>query len=133
MTPKQYAESLKLLAEFYDDVPDDFPVPYVANSFNCYIKVFNNKAEQLAQAIKVTQILGGIEKEYFDNFAYLKRKFGELELQFVLDRDAVCTRKVVGTKVVPEQTLPARIEEIVEWDCHPLLQPPGIVAETSAT
>jgi hypothetical protein len=54
-------------------------------------------------------------------------------LQFSVDREAVCQRKVVGTRTIPEQVIPseyvaervipAHEEEIVVWDCEPVLKP----------
>ena len=42
----------------------------------------------------------------------------EITISYNCDREAVCVKKVVGTKVVPAYTSPERIEEIVEWDCQ---------------
>jgi hypothetical protein len=42
------------------------------------------------------------------------------EITYYVKREAVCTKKVIGTKEVPEQVIPARTEEIVEWDCEPI-------------
>ena len=42
------------------------------------------------------------------------------DLNYFCKREAVCTKRVVGTKEVPEQVIPARTEEVVEWDCTPV-------------
>ena len=42
----------------------------------------------------------------------------EITISYNCDREAVCVKKVVGTKVVPAHTTPERIEEVVEWDCQ---------------
>jgi len=41
-------------------------------------------------------------------------------IMYYVKREAVCTRRVVGTKEIPEQIVPARTEEVVEWDCEPV-------------
>lgn len=41
-------------------------------------------------------------------------------IEYSADREAVCVKKVVGTKVVPAKTTPERTEEIVEWECEPV-------------
>lgn len=58
---------------------------------------------------------------------------GEPELVFsregytvTVKRDAVCTRRVVGTETITEPAVEAQAErtverEIVEWDCSPIL------------
>jgi len=40
-----------------------------------------------------------------------------IELTYQVNREAVCTRKVVGYEDVPERVTPAYRKEIVEWDC----------------
>ena len=72
------------------------------------------------------------KKEYKGELFALIRDFGPIKLKAVFYRNAVCTRRVVGTKEVgteiiparltPEQVIPAHTREIVEWDCESILQ-----------
>jgi hypothetical protein len=41
-------------------------------------------------------------------------------VNYYADRNAVCTAKVVGQKVVPAHTTPERVEDVVEWECAKL-------------
>lgn len=46
----------------------------------------------------------------------------------------ICERKVVGKKIIPQQYIPARVieaheEEIVEWECRPILAARKATAE----
>lgn len=43
-----------------------------------------------------------------------------ISFNYYADREAVCTKKVVGHKVVPATSSPARVEEVIEWDCNPV-------------
>lgn len=63
-----------------------------------------------------------IVKKYDDDKYSLTLKTPYWELVYRCDRDAVCKRIVKGTKVipahtVPEQEIPERVEEDVEWVC----------------
>jgi len=40
-----------------------------------------------------------------------------IELTYQVNREAVCTRRVVGYEDVPERVTPAYRRELVEWDC----------------
>lgn len=64
-----------------------------------------------------TKALGKAEKRWGDYYIDVARKFGPITLEFTINKGAVCERIVTGTKEVPEQLLPARTEEIVEWKC----------------
>ena len=44
----------------------------------------------------------------------------DVTIRYYANREAVCTKKVVGYKDIPEKVTPARREEIVEWDCEPV-------------
>ena len=69
-----------------------------------------------------------VRKEYGGSYFRAYVEFGDLEYKVVCERDAVCTRRVIGTQMVTKQVPPEgqwterEVEEdIVEWDCHPLL------------
>jgi hypothetical protein len=54
-----------------------------------------------------------VRKDYtYDDFNIYVKISDDLELNFYSTRKAVCTKRVVGTKVIPATT-----REIVEWDC----------------
>jgi len=88
--------------------------------------------------IKEFARIGGWQKKYEGNYFDLERTFSEspmVRLILTTKRDQVCERKVVGTRVVekPDEDFirQARkdaplvnvVEEVVEWECHPLLAP----------
>tara|TARA_Y100001949_G_scaffold167617_1_gene165466 strand:+ start:958 stop:1413 length:456 start_codon:yes stop_codon:yes gene_type:complete len=81
----------------------------------------------------------GVEKEYNSSTMNLDLVFGDLnrrghpggDFKYTIhcERDQVCTKRVVGTKMVMKSVPPEgewtdveEEEEIVEWDCHPLLE-----------
>lgn len=67
----------------------------------------------------VRALPGKVEKEHFGNSFQISKRFNEhVEVTFAASRDAVCTKKVVGTESVPERTVPAYEREIVEWECN---------------
>lgn len=72
---------------------------------------------------KAAKTLGVAQKQYSNNYFDLIRKFGPIKLEITTPRRNICERKVVGTREIEEQVIPARIEEIVEWECYdPLLR-----------
>lgn len=119
MLPKEYTKSLRLIARFLDNVPENFPIPDDTTLSHSFWSI--DKASQAAEAIRITQELGNCKKEYSENALYLKREFGQLTLSYILSREAVCTRKVTGTRFVEAISYPAHHEDIVEWICNPLL------------
>jgi hypothetical protein len=69
--------------------------------------------------------MGTVEKEADDSFFMLRKNFGSIQLEVNWWREQVCERVKVGEKVIPEQILPAKSEEIIpehvenvyEWKC----------------
>lgn len=104
------------IAKFYTEHPDA-PVPY--RPLTEYIWITGTPEQYKA--------IGAGEKEYADdNFFFCVELIpGELTLTFAAARENVCTKRVVGTKIVPEyiqqgtpsKVIPAHTEEIIEWDC----------------
>lgn len=43
-----------------------------------------------------------------------------IKVRYHAPRDAVCTKRIVGTKVIPAKMIPESIEEVYEWDCEPV-------------
>ena len=46
--------------------------------------------------------------------------FGPLTLTALIEQSAVCTARIVGTKVLP--AMPERMIDVLEWDCAPILE-----------
>jgi hypothetical protein len=68
---------------------------------------------------KLAKALAPCEKDYSNHSFNLKRKFGKyVSVTLNTSRENVCERKVVGTKEIEAQIIPARTEEIVEWECR---------------
>lgn len=101
------------LAHWYEAHPE---VPLPDLTVNNYVV---SDFEATARA------LGSFEKVYSDDLFTIKKMFGPIKAQFFFMREQVCTKRVVGKRSVPAQTIeiPARDEEIVEWDCEPVLAP----------
>lgn len=66
-----------------------------------------------------------VEKEYYDDEFTVKVILEEgdkynrdIYVKYIANRQVACTKKVVGTKVIPEEIIPATTEEVVEWDCR---------------
>ena len=118
MTPKHYAKSLRLIAEWYEHQVESMPVPY---DFTGVVLYWEDEKAQAAQAIEIAHALGDAEKVHQNEYLTIQRKFGELYLKFLFKRGDVCTRRVVGKEEVPEHIVAAYTKEIVEWDCHPIL------------
>ena len=72
-------------------------------------------------------------EKYADEHSYrLTVPFGEtVKAQFYSQREKVCTKKLVGTKIVPakaeevviREAVPEHEEPIYEWDCPVLMAP----------
>lgn len=65
-----------------------------------------------------------VEKDYSDSFS-LKIEIPvagqrSVTIRYSASREAVCTKKVVGTETIPEKIVPAQTKEIVEWECEPI-------------
>lgn len=83
-----------------------------------------------AELIAGARAFGQSEKIYSNDYFTLRKAFpGGIHLDFFCDRAKVCERRVVGQRTVPEHVIPAQaetvvpehVEDIVEWDCVPLL------------
>ena len=126
MTSKEFVDGLRQIADWYEQHPD-FPLPHLCDAGMDIFRV--NSADELAQAART---LGTVEKFTIGDALYgIRRTFGALRLQIIVDRAVVCTRRVVGIEEVPETVTPAHTREIVEWDCHSLLKAEAADAEAA--
>ena len=99
LSNEQLVETLRAMADFYESHPlAPAPMDLGYGWMNCYMHA--SDAKEILQSAR---------------------------------REAVCQRKVVGTRIIPAQTVPSSYteekfipeheEEIVEWDCSPVLAP----------
>lgn len=99
----EYVRDLRALADWIED--SSLPVPGFLHVY-AYV---TTAAEFRAAARQ----MGVATKEFSDNYASLVKRFGpSLAYEVYVAREQVCTKIVVGQKVVPERT-----EELVAWQC----------------
>ena len=89
MTNQEYADSLRLVADFYA-THEDVPQP------DSVLKVFALFGRAAVAAF--ARALGHVEKEVDDHFYRVSRKFGGITLQGLDLRERVCERVQVGEK-----------------------------------
>jgi len=115
-----FADSLEKIAALYRAHPR-LPLPALP-ALRMLVYVATRE-----EMVSIARQLKEFEKEYSDSQFFVKREYGNITLEFFTGRGTVCTRRVIGTRMV---TRPTRIEgpdetveeEIVEWDCDPLLK-----------
>ena len=117
----EFVRDLRALADFYTAHPT-LPIPVVSP-----VNAFVYTRAELADAARAlsTAAKGGS----FGWFYLRKQITPSLILDINVERAKVCTPRVVGTKLVPAQA--ERFEEVLEWDCGPVLTDPadlGLVA-----
>ena len=130
---KQMAADLRKVAGF---VEERFTMlPDMDVEITAYVGFgWNNSGDDDIPATIADAVLAGlaegatVRKDYGSSYFRAYRGFGDVEYKVVCERDAVCTRRVVVTETVTKQVPPAgdwteqEVEQdIVEWDCHPLL------------
>ena len=77
-------------------------------------------ADTLEQFQALIKAVGTGKKRYDESWIWFSPdSWPELTIGFF--RSLLCTRRVVGTRTIPEKVIPAHTEEIVEWDCEPIL------------
>lgn len=68
-----------------------------------------------------------VKKDYHSSTMNLELVFGKLIFTIHCERDKVCVKQVVGTRTVTKRMPVGGYadqeveEEIIEWECHPLL------------
>ena len=120
-----FARDLRALAAWYEEHLD---APSPASQVKIHVSATTDDKETAA---RFARALAPCRKEHGNSLFILARDFGRIELRFIFWRSAVCTRKVVGIKVVPAKPArtvelpaePERTEEVVEWDCSSILDP----------
>jgi len=126
------AEDLRKVAGF---IEEQFSrVPDMDVEITSYVGFGWDESAEDVPAIVAETVLAGlaegasVRKDYGSSYFRAFLGFGELEYRVICERDAVCTRRVIGTQMVTKSMPPEgewtekEVEEdVVEWDCHPLL------------
>jgi hypothetical protein len=115
---EQYADSLRAIADWYEAHPE-IPLPGDDTLTN-YAVCTREHAESLIRG------LGNCKKDYDETSFTISRRFGVLNVRFYFSRSEVCKKVVVGSRIEPEQIVPARVipahtVDVVEWECMPVM------------
>jgi hypothetical protein len=123
---RQFIEGLRAVAQFYEAHPEAW-YDGIHLTLNMYI--WGRKAREiLAQTVRA---FGHCTKKYDETNITVSRKFSDqITLSVFAPRFKVCSRVILGTRIIPSRILPASgavylpetTEEIVAWRCDPLLQ-----------
>jgi hypothetical protein len=109
-----------------EDNPDAVERKYVTN-----VDASLAKLSSVAKFAAKSSMVQGIEKKYTDSdFKLIITLDEDTTIRYNVSREAVCTKRVVGTKILP--ATPEREVEEVEWDCKPISLL-GFNAEETAT
>ena len=115
---QEWLDGLRAMAEWFEQHPERIQLTGGWKSVN--ISIFASDKTELVQLVRE---LGRVEKIQSNGLFYCRRRFGPHSVDAVTSRSKVCTRVVTGTRLIPEEIVPAREEEIVEWECDdPLLK-----------
>jgi len=124
----------------YDTDPDSGLIDY---STGKYVVDEDATVQNLSKVVKFarshtpTKPPYEIEKDYGDSNFTIKVKLpipepdpnypdnptypgNYVTLNYYANREVACTKKVVGTKLIPAQHIPEKVEEVVEWECQKL-------------
>jgi len=118
---------LRELADFLEAKGHKLPIE-MWYAFSLSTHLYGDDSKD--QMIRAAKNLGSAQKKAETDFTFKltkPMKNGRVELAFSTSRDKVCTKKVVGTKTKPKMVyveIPGETveEEIVEWECTPLLK-----------
>jgi hypothetical protein len=143
MTGQEFAKLLGQLASLYRQCPE-LPVPVWGSTFGLYKSgLSKDQMQAVAKAFPRVKKSFTQDEATIQHVMYVpgtktadreKWETPKIRLEFSCAREEVCIRKVVGTKTVPARVVPERVEpeheeEIVEWECKPILAPEAAVAE----
>ena len=127
------AEDLRTLADMIETHSDTLPDNI---NFNIYSYLWKWSSEEGIPEVLATTMRSGLKtgavvtKTYDDDRFRLKITMPNQKISYEIsaEREEVCTKRVTGTEMV-EKSIPPEGEwvtkmveqEVVEWDCHPLL------------
>lgn len=117
MTRDEFIRGLRQLADLYESRPElDMP-SYLPRWW-----IFTTEPEDFVRNV---QAFGNGRKEFLKNDIEFHPDV-VLPIAVNCRREKLCERKVVGSRHVPEKVIPAQVipahdEDVVEWDCKPVL------------
>lgn len=126
---EQLVADLRALADFYER-PESIELPKPYLTFTEYVNVYDytkpdyplDYEASKAKLKRFVRALGSCEKNWGSSDLSVTKRIGKIRLNFLVNREAVCTKKVVGTKKRPKTAyveIPNEYveEEVVEWVC----------------
>lgn len=133
---RENAAGMLELADFIEKRGVKLPdLPYISTESNYHVFLTENTyptdekgllawnnptLNEEATAKKVKQFVaacGNVEKEFGDTELKVRKSFGTVKLTGTVNRQLVCTKKVVDKEWVPEYKVEGHYKEKVEWDC----------------
>lgn len=130
----EFVQSLRDAADFFEShaalgVPYEGTGPLV---FHYYGSVVGVSVDSINGLHAFVSIVGGhIDKDSDESYYRLLSDQGSFKVQITANRNSVCKRVVVGTKIEPAHVIPAqpetqvpeRVVEIYEYHCPTLMKP----------
>ncbi|HEV2376208.1 MAG TPA: hypothetical protein VGS19_29065 [Streptosporangiaceae bacterium] len=127
-----YIDGLRQLATALEDHPE-LPLPFDGRSdeISWYMQDDKDTLAAAVRALPCTFAKRVWDSDNSQAYLELTGRIAGLKVKLNAWRDAVCTRRVVGTeeREVEKVVTPAVVEkvtetvDVVEWDCGPLLRP----------
>jgi len=121
----EYIAGLRALADALEAHPT-VPLPIHGQPWNPLGWNLLGDEAQRETAAGIIRELGGTWDKSATVYFYAQSAMRGLHLQIAADREAVCERRVIGTRTVVKQVATAFEdrevkEDVVEWDCGSLL------------
>ena len=103
----------------YDDTYTSINVYDYENEDNKWEINVEKTLDMIAKVVQFATDNGyEVTKSYNYNFDVCIIVNDDVEVHYTAQRESVCTKKVVGTKVIPAKVTEERIEEEIEWECE---------------
>jgi len=117
-TLEQTVNNLRTLADWFEKHPD-VPIPWAFMGESVFYRSLTDDPDERSKEIRA---IGSANKVFQNNEFHLEVKIGNYTLIFWTSRENVCTKKIVGQKLIekriePEKVIPEHYEDIVEWEC----------------
>lgn len=119
---KEFADSLRLVADFYDANPTlTLPIWFYAGTNRFEINLIEGE-EAKVEFMRWANAFRVFKKEALDSCFKLVKQFGVIQFEVTIARKEVCEARVVGKRTVKKK-VPATYkeefvkEDIIEWDC----------------